>query len=254
MVPELRLPDQALAALERARALPLSYGVRVYATPGDRPRTLVVLGEAHLKMAEASKVGHDVVDAFELRGVETFQTKKVLAGRLLGILIMLPRRVLRALTLGAIKDSTIVEAKQLGHGFTVEIERGQPIPLSLHVGATYLAAFFAVLWTHFLLSALPFTAAAPAALTLLVLGFELHFLALVPAVLLRRHRWAWLIHPVVAIVTVRDKLMADGTVQMLRDHPEAQAAVVVMGRAHLPGYEQELVEVHGFRREESRGR
>lgn len=245
---DLPLPAEARAALERARALPLSYGIRVYAAPGPRGRTLVVLGEAHLKMAEAARVGHDVVDAFELRGVETFQTKKVFAGRLLGVLIMFPRRVLRALTGGAMKDSTIVDAKQLGHGFTVEVEKGQRIPLSLHVAAAYLTAFFAVLWTHFLLSALHFSVSARSPLTVLVLGFELHFLALAPAVLLRRKSWAWLLHPVIAIVTVRDTLMANGTVQMLGDHPEAQSAVVVMGRAHLPGFERELVEVHGFTR------
>jgi hypothetical protein len=49
-------------------------------------------------------------------------------------------------------------------------------------------------------------------------------------------------------VSVRDKLMANGTVQMLSDHPEVQSAVVVMGRAHLPGFERELVDLHGFRR------
>ncbi len=249
---EDHLPEAARAALERARALPMSYGVRLYAVPGDRPRTLVVLGEAHMKMEEASKVGHAVVDAFGLRGVETFQTKKVFAGRMLGFLIMGPRRVLRALTFGAIKDSTIVDAKQLGHGFTVEIEKSQPIPLSLHVGATYLTGFFAVLWTHFILTAVGVTAAKRSPLTPLVLAFELHFLALVPAILLRRHSWAWLIHPVVAIVTVRDRMMANGTVQMLSDHPEAQTAVVVMGRAHLPGFERELVELHGFRRIDDR--
>jgi hypothetical protein len=247
LLPENNLPEPARAALDRARALPLSYGVRTYVTPGDRPRTLVVLGEAHLKMGEASKVGHDVVDAFELRGVETFQTKKVFAGRLLAFLLMGPRRVLRALTLGAIKDSTIVEAKQLGHGFTVEIERSQPIPFSLHVAAAYLTAFFAVLWAHFILSAVGVTEAMRSPLTLLVLLFEVHFLLLAPAILLRRHSWAWLIHPVVAIVTVRDRMMANGTVQMLSDHPEMPSAVVVMGRAHLPGFERELVDLHGFR-------
>ncbi|MDB4996610.1 MAG: hypothetical protein JWM74_4042 [Myxococcaceae bacterium] len=242
------LPEPARAALERARALPMSYGVRRYVTPGDRPRTLVVLGEAHMKMEEASKVGHDVVDAFGLRGVETFQTKKVFAGRMLAFLLMGPRRILRALSFGRIKDSTIVDAKQLGHGFTVEIEKSQPIPFSLHVGAAYLTVFFAVLWTHFILTALGMTEAARSPFTLLVLAFELHFLALLPAILLRRHSWAWLIHPVVAIVTVRDRMMANGTVQMLSDHPEAQSAVVVMGRAHLPGFERELVDLHGFRR------
>jgi len=49
-----------------------------------------------------------------------------------------------------------------------------------------------------------------------------------------------------AILTLRDTLLADGTVRMLREHPEARAALTIMGRGHLLGYERELVEKHGF--------
>ena len=52
----------------------------------------------------------------------------------------------------------------------------------------------------------------------------------------------------IAILSTRDTLMAEGTVRMLREHPEPSAAVVVMGRAHVNGYERELVLKHGFER------
>jgi len=77
-------------------------------------------------------------------------------------------------------------------------------------------------------------------------AFQLHCYLLLPAYVFRRHRWAWLIHPGIALVTVRDSLMAAGTVRMLRDHLEASSAIVVMGRAHVAGYERELVERHAF--------
>jgi hypothetical protein len=73
---------------------------------------------------------------------------------------------------------------------------------------------------------------------------------LLPAYVFRRHAWAWLIHPGIALVTVRDSLMAAGTVRMLREHLEASSAIVVMGRAHVAGYERELVERHAFVRHE----
>lgn len=73
-------------------------------------------------------------------------------------------------------------------------------------------------------------------------------LMLVPAYFLRAHSWAWVIQPVIAILSTRDTLMAEGTVRMLREHPEPSAAVVVMGRAHVNGYERELVLKHGFER------
>jgi hypothetical protein len=57
-----------------------------------------------------------------------------------------------------------------------------------------------------------------------------------------------MVHPFIGILTLRDAIMANGTLKMLADHPEDRTAVVVMGRAHLPGFEAELVEKHGFRR------
>ncbi|GAC1591758.1 MAG: hypothetical protein NVS3B20_17620 [Polyangiales bacterium] len=243
------LSERARVALARAATMKTSYGVRFYAVPAsgrERPRVLVVLGEAHLKLAAASAVGREVVDAFELRGVETFQTKRVVAGRLLGPLIHVPRLMLRAASLGAVKGSTITEAKALDHGMTVDLERTDKVPLPLHVASVYLALFFAVFWLNFLFMWLPFGANIHALLTQGIAILDVHLLALIPAVILRRWRWAWLLHPAVAIITVRDTLMAAGTVRMLAEHPSIRAAVVIMGRAHLPGYQRELLERHGF--------
>lgn len=252
------LSEGARAALRRAAETPLSYGVRVYSAPGDNgsSRTLVTLGEAHLKLEHASKLGREVLEQFELRGVETFQTRQVFAGRLLGFLIHAPRAILRSLSLGFVKDSSITDAKQLSFGYTVEVERAKSMPLGLHVGSAYLTAFFAVVWTNFVLLALrsvlpevpPALDAILGVLAMVAVLFEIHFLMLVPAVLLRRFSWSWVLHPAVGILTFRDTLMAEGTIRMLADHPTISSAIVVMGRAHLPGFERELVEKHGFRR------
>jgi hypothetical protein len=243
---EEALPSDARAALERARRMPLSYGVRTLVAPDGR--VVVALGEAHLKLGAASELGKDVVGSFDLRGVETFQSKRVACGRALWVLIHVPRLVLRAVTLGFVKGSTITDAKQLPSGYTVEIERTDKVPTGLHAGAIYLALFFAVFWSLLALSQVPgLFPTLLAWLTFVAFLLQIHFLAVVPAWLLRRHTWSWLVHPAVAILSVRDRLMAEGTVRMLHDHPGPRAAVVVMGRAHLPGFMRELVERHGFR-------
>jgi hypothetical protein len=238
------LDAKARAALTRARERPLSYVVRYLATPGA-DRILVILGEAHLKLAEASEVGKAVVDAFPLRGVETFPVNKVAGGRALWLVIHVPRLLLRKATLGFVKDSTIVDAKALRHGHTVEIEATSPIPLGLHVGAVYMTTFFSVFWGLLGARALGLDALTRL-LTPIALAFELHMLALVPAWLLRKKSWAWMVHPGIAILTMRDATMVEGTLAMLRDHPEPRIAVVVMGRAHVGGFERRLVEEHGF--------
>jgi hypothetical protein len=78
----------------------------------------------------------------------------------------------------------------------------------------------------------------------------MHMVMLVPAFLLRRFPWSWVIHPFLGILTLRDELMVAGTVRMLEDHRREKFAVVVMGRAHVSGYGRLLVERHGYSRVE----
>jgi hypothetical protein len=239
------LPDNARRALDRARAEPLSYVVRLVRAPDGR--IVAILGEAHIKLAKASAIGKDVVGSFELRGVETFQQKQVVAGRALGVVIQVPRTILRALSFGAIKGSTITDAKQLPDGYTVELERAKRMPLGLHVAAVYMTAFFVVSFLAVLAPLLfPFAPVLAGAIVFVAAAFQVHLLALIPGYLVRRMSWSWIIHPFLGILTPRDELMAAGTVRMLEDHPRTKVAVVVMGRAHVPGYARLLIDRHGF--------
>ena len=244
------LPENARRALVRARAEKLSYVVRLLKSPDGR--ILAILGEAHMKFEKASAIGKEVVGAFELRGVETFQRDKVTWGRALGIVINAPRVVLRALSFGALKGSTITDAKQLPSGWTVELERAKHMPLGLHVASIYMTSFFIVsalaVIAPLIATFAPWLAAIIAFVAVL---FQVHMLALVPAWIVRRFSWSWLIHPFLGILTPRDILMSSGTVQMLADHPRVKSAVVVMGRAHVSGYEALLVDKHGFTRVEA---
>jgi hypothetical protein len=239
------LPERARKALERAHAEPLSYAVRLVRAPDGR--LVAILGEAHLKLAKASAIGKEVVSAFELRGVETFQRKQITWGRALGIVIHAPRALLRALSLGAIKDSTIIDAKQLPSGYTVELERAKRMPFGLHVASVYMTSFFVVSFLALLGPILaPIAPAFVTVLMLVALAFQVHLLALIPGFIVRRYSWSWVIHPFLGILTLRDELMSAGTVRMLEDHPSMKDAVVVMGRAHVSGYQRLLVERYGF--------
>jgi hypothetical protein len=241
------LPDKARRALERAHAERLSYAVRLVRSPEGC--LVAILGEAHMKLAKASALGKDVVSAFELRGVETFQKKQITWGRALGVVIHAPRALLRALSFGAIKDSTIVDAKQLSFGHTLEIERAKTMPLGLHVASVYMTTYFVVTFLAVLAPLYAPVVPALAAVVLLVtFAFHVHMIALIPGWLLRRRSWSWVVHPFLGILTLRDELMSKGTVGMLADHPSFENAVVVMGRAHVLGYEALLVERYGYSR------
>lgn len=243
---ESELSPAADVAVARARARRMSYGVRTLRAPDGR--LLVVAGETHLKLRTAHEIGAQLVDAFELRGVETFPRRRVFFGRVLGVLIEAPRLLLRALSLGAIRGSTITEARRATRGSTVLLEEAARVPFALHVASLHLSLFFTVAFALTFLQ--PFERQLPPGLfnllSWLALLFQCHLVALIPALLLQRRRWSWLLYPAIAILTVRNETMAEGTVAMLAGQPLPRAALVLMGRAHLPGYTRELVDKYGF--------
>jgi hypothetical protein len=237
------LSPEAVAAIEHARAHPFSYAMKLLEAPDGRP--LVVVGEAHLKLGRAARLGAELVDAFPLRGVEGFPKKRVIGGVLLGILVEAPRLALRLASLGLVKGSTIVTARRARSGVTFALESVSRVPLALHVGALYLSLFFLGMFTT-----LGWAFARPTLPNFLdyVMTFlTFHMFALIPAYLLRRYAWSWWLHPMIAILTVRNHTMVEGTLAMLAEHPTLPAAMVIMGRAHVPGYAEELIARHGFR-------
>lgn len=200
-----------------------------------------------MKLEEASVIGREVVESFDLRGVETFQQKQIAWGRALGVVIHAPRALLRLLSFGAIKGSTITDAKQLPSGYTVELERAKHMPFGLHVASVYMTSFFVVSALALLTPLLwPFAPVLAGAITFAALLFQVHLLALIPGILVRRQAWSWIVHPFLGILTLRDELMVAGTIRMFEDHPRMTSAVVVMGRAHVAGYAQRLIERHGY--------
>ena len=79
-----------------------------------------------------------------------------------------------------------------------------------------------------------------------LLLYEIYFAAgMIPALLLRHHRWAIWVHPIAGLIYERDQYMAEQTVRML-ETSDASAALAIMGRAHLKGYGIAL-ERRGFR-------
>lgn len=241
------LPGDSQKALKRARDKRVSYAVEILRTPDGR--TLAILGEAHMKLAEAAEIGRAVVSTFALRGVETFQRDKVFCGRALGVVIQAPRTLLQILMLGRLKGSTITDAKQLPDGWTVELERAKKMPFGLHVTALYMTVFFTVSFMALLIPLIaPFVPWLAALIAGVAIAFQAHMLMLIPAFFFRRQTWSWLLHPFLGILTLRDHLMVDGTVRMFADHPRQRTAVVVMGRAHVSGYSTILVEKHGYTR------
>lgn len=240
------LDPETRAALREAADRPWSYRLRFLLDPGER-RLLVVLGEAHVKMRPAHELGRRIVSSFSLRGVESFPAT-VFAGRLLRYVIHTPRWLLMKLSFGRIRGSTITTALDLDEGVTFRLERADDVPPMLHVAAVYLLVLHAALALG-----IAITSTWPwlSGLWLPVSLVQAHFtLTIVPAVLLRRRHWSGWINPAVAILGLRDATMARGTREMMERHPEATTAVVVMGRAHLDGYGQNLIEA-GYREVDS---
>ena len=245
------LSETQRAAIEKARKHPASYAIRILVSPGPDARVLVVLGEAHVKLGPAEKLGQEVVNAFDVIGVEGFPKRRVLAGSALMVLVAWPRILLRIVSFGLIKGSTIDYALRRQTGHTARLEVGDPIPLSLHLGSLNLALFFACSFSALIAIYLPWRTSMVRSMTSVLVTvtnlLDLQMLALIPAFVLRKYAWSWLIHPCVSIISVRNRFMANGTARMLAAHPDCRTALTIMGRGHLTGYARELITKHGFR-------
>jgi hypothetical protein len=129
----------------------------------------------------------------------------------------------------------------------VELERAKKMPFGLHVASVYMTAFFVVSFLALLTPILaPIVPGFVAVLVLIAFCFQVHLLALVPGFFVRRYTWSWIVHPFLGILSLRDELMVAGTLRMLEDHRSIPEAVVVMGRAHVSGYQRRLVTQHGY--------
>jgi hypothetical protein len=205
-----------------------------------------LLGETHVKSRRAAAICRRAVEGFSLRGVERLQRDQVFAGRLVGSFLGSVRGALQLLSGGHLAGSSIEVALDLPDGITVELERTERVPLGLHVGTAFLALHMGLVLPALLLMPWWRTVRVLEPLRVMVSLLGLHLYALPAAYVLREHRWAWAIQPLVTILTVRDDLIADGIRRMLATHP-TQPAVVIVGRAHVKGLVARLLE-HGFRR------
>ncbi|RPH66096.1 MAG: hypothetical protein EHM78_24215 [Myxococcaceae bacterium] len=229
-----------LSAVSR---LPLHAVVELRSPDG---REVFLLGETHVKTRRAAGICRQAVQDFSLRGVERLQRDQVFAGRLLGALLGTTRGALQLFSGGRLAGSTIEVALDLPEGNTVELERSGRVPFGLHAGAAYLAVYMGLVLPALLLLPWWGTIASlrPLRVTVKLLG--LHLYALPIAYVFRERPWASAIQPLLAILTVRDALLADGIRRMVATHP-AQPALVIVGRAHVRGLVARLLE-HGFRR------
>lgn len=228
--------------LSAVSELPLHTVVELRSPDG---RELFVLGETHVKSRRAAKLCRQAVQGFSLRGVERLQRDQVFAGRLLGGFLERARGALELLSAGQLANSTIEVALDLPEGLTVELERTERVPLGLHVGTGYLALQLGFVLPALLL--LPWWSTVPSLrllrVTVKLLG--LHMYTLPVAYVFREHPWASAVQPLLTILTERDALLAEGIQRMMATHP-VEPALVVMGRAHVEGVVERLLE-HGYR-------
>lgn len=234
--------DEQRRVLDEARAASINYGVDLVRSPAGR--TVVVLGEIHLKPRRAAALGERIVNAFPLRGVESFQADQVLMGRISIGLVHAWYMLIRVVTLGLLKGSTITYARSRKTGRTVLLERTDHVPLALHAASVHLALIFGTFLAMLVSAVIGVT--LPFVVTLLLL-LEAHIVLALPlAILLRKRKWGWVVLPIMGILTARDELMAWGTVKMLENGSGEDPALVIMGRAHMRGFVRELVTKYGF--------
>lgn len=238
-----RGPAASGDVLAEISRLPLHTVVELQSPDG---RAVFVLGESHVKTRRAAELCRQAIERFSLRGVERLQREDVFAGALLGAFFERAREAVQLLSGGHLAGSSIEVALELPGGKTVELEQTERVPVSLNVGTGYLGVYSALVLPALLLMPLSRSIPALRPLRIAVKLLGLHLYALPLAYALRDRPWAWVIQPLITILTVRDELLAEGILRMLGTYPAAPA-VVIVGRAHVRGVVDRLVD-QGFHR------
>jgi len=239
-----QLSKAALASLKAISIASKTHGLSFWQSPSGK--IVVTLGEVHLKLKRAKLLGKSAVDAFELRAVEGMRfwqpSLSTTFAKCLGFLLVFPQLLIRKLTANQVKGSTILDAWAATHGKTEALEKGFKPGIRTWwalIGLTSFAPAMSLgIW---LLIHYPM----PYWFEMGVLGYEIYFVAgLIPSLLLRHHSWAILIHPLAGLIYERDRYMGEQMVKVLEESNE-QAALAIMGRAHLKGFGL-VLQSHGF--------
>ena len=227
---------QSLLAIARSSK---THGLNFWLSPAGK--LVVTLGEVHLKIKTAKSLGKAAVDAFDLRGVEGMShwDRGLLAtcARWLGFCLVLPQILIRKLSANQVKGSTILDAWAATHGKTLSLEDGFKPGVRTWWALVGLVSFLPVmLFAIWLLIHYPM----PYWIEMATLGYEIYYVAgLIPALLLRQHSWAIVIHPLAGLIYERDQYMAKKTIEMPAGS-DATSALTIMGRAHLKGFGRAL--------------
>jgi len=238
------LSKAALASLKAISVASKTHGLSFWQSPSGK--LVVVLGEVHLKLKKAKTLGKTAVDAFALRGVEGMRhwqpSLSTTLAKCFGFLLIFPQLLIRKLTADQVKGSTILDAWAATHGQTVALESGFLPGFRTWWALIGLTSFVPLMaFGVWLLMNYPM----PFWFEMALIGYEMYFVVgLIPALLLRHHSWAIVVHPMAGLIYERDRFMAAQTVQMLQQSDEP-TALTVMGRAHLKGYGLAL-KSHGF--------
>ena len=230
-----QLSEAALASLKAISIASKTHGLTFWQSPSGK--LVVTLGEVHIKFKKAKLLGKAAVDAFQLRGVEGMRfwhpSLSTTLAKCLGFCLVFPQLLIRKLLGGQLKGSTILDALEATHGKTVALESGFKLGFRTWWALIGLTSFVPVMmgavWAMMYYPIPDWFQSA-------VWAYEIYFgVGMIPALLLRHHSWAILVHPIAGLIYERDQHMAEQTVKMLEEVDEP-AALAIMGRAHLKGY------------------
>lgn len=252
------------ALLEVMRTLEYSLQVLTGEVAGQE-RTIVLLGESHIKDEDSAMAGKAMLAQFPYRGVESTLTNTLLAGvlNLPNDLLLMSINSFTGWYRGQRQDSTIADAQRDGLNILADAQAGN---LTTNVHLESGSYDLLTLSQHYLLSAAFVNQLlSPVAPVidgyLLYRGHRLTALTLITAQI-------WLSMQITGafadndqrdqynspalyplrwyVVSYRNQLMANNIIKNLAINPDRLEMLVIVGKAHVPGIEALLRDHHQF--------
>lgn len=225
----------------------------------NKPKTVVLFGEAHLKDSAAKEAGREVVKHFNLRGLEGASVEITWGGRVLAWAVHAGYAFNRILTFGKRQHETTIddaiESAKTSGARNIPLEKGHVPDLPENIQSIILPTQMLTCAAAFCGDVLyylePTNTVSNVTTPLVWIVAGVGLTQAYGAKLLRPHfkdeKWFKTIFAInYGLINARDKTMTNNVHKALSEHPDENAILVIVGKDHVDGMRDLLKQNFGF--------
>ena len=243
----ISLPAEALAALRVAAKNDYTVALLGNESVG-KDRLVVLLGESHYKDGRNAEIGRDVLKHFPVRGIEGYDPSLTLGGRLFAWVARPLMRLAAFRSEGSTTQETVAQDDMVA---VFHLEKNHKPGLAERVETLIVPTSILSLLLYVVPCMLPKSSFAHMIRIAALCGaLSLVYFAVGTALSDRFQHRRWfrrLFGLTLGLVSGRDKTMAGNIDEIMREYPDVENILNIVGKYHVPGMKRLLLDAYGYK-------